>query len=63
MYTVNSVVDENVSVLCYSLWLISSILEVLKPCLKGDLVRQREKALHVEDINHPKLDEDWKKES
>lgn len=51
--------DENVSVLCYSLRLISPILGDLEPRLKGDLVRQRERAphKHVEKINHLNLEE------
>lgn len=53
-----SLVDENVSVLCYSSRLIIPILVVLKPCFKGDLVRQRKTALHkhVEKINHQRLE-------
>lgn len=52
-----------IPVLCYSLKLISPIF---KPCFKGDLVRQRERALHkhVEKINHLILEhcgeESWK---
>lgn len=63
--TVTSMADENVSVLCYSLRLISPILGDLEPRLKGALVRQSEKALHkhVEKINHLNLEEDWSGES
>lgn len=51
---VMSMVDGNMSVLCYSSRLISPILVVSKPCFKGGLVRQMERALrkHVEKINH-----------
>lgn len=50
----------SVSVLCYSLRLISPIPGDLEPRWKGDSVRQRERALHkhVEQINHLTLEED-----